>query len=179
MSVAMLLAVIGVLALAGFVLSRQKALASAGGNPRELHSLPNAYGWHGAIWVLIPALATFALWLIVQPMVVENRISANLPTEMVADDSARLAAEKAAADKAAAGKAVAEKAAAEKQAEDLRARDLVARIIQARVHVDLGGSLFEQLGGFAEDMDQLEDWNLWTRYECCKRKTEIFLFAVP
>ena len=22
-------------------------------------------------------------------------------------------------------------------------------------------------------------WNMWTRYECCKRKTEIFLFAVP
>jgi len=25
-------------------------------------------------------------------------------------------------------------------------------------------SLFERFGGFAEDMDQLEDWNLWTRY---------------
>jgi GT2 family glycosyltransferase len=25
-------------------------------------------------------------------------------------------------------------------------------------------SLFEQHGGFDEDMDQLEDWNLWTRY---------------
>ena len=25
-------------------------------------------------------------------------------------------------------------------------------------------SLYERLGGFAEDMDQLEDWNLWTRY---------------
>lgn len=24
--------------------------------------------------------------------------------------------------------------------------------------------LFERYGGFAEDMDQLEDWNLWTRY---------------
>jgi GT2 family glycosyltransferase len=24
--------------------------------------------------------------------------------------------------------------------------------------------LYEQYGGFAEDMDQLEDWNLWTRY---------------
>lgn len=71
MSVAMLLAVIGVLALAGFVLSRQRALASAGGNPRELHSLPNAYGWHGVIWVLVPALVTFVLWLIVQPMVVK------------------------------------------------------------------------------------------------------------
>ncbi len=25
-------------------------------------------------------------------------------------------------------------------------------------------ALYERLGGFAEDMDQLEDWNLWTRY---------------
>ncbi len=25
-------------------------------------------------------------------------------------------------------------------------------------------SLYEKHGGFAEDMDQLEDWNLWTRY---------------
>jgi GT2 family glycosyltransferase len=25
-------------------------------------------------------------------------------------------------------------------------------------------SLYEKYGGFAEDMDQLEDWNLWTRY---------------
>ena len=25
-------------------------------------------------------------------------------------------------------------------------------------------SLYQQHGGFAEDMDQLEDWNLWTRY---------------
>jgi hypothetical protein len=25
-------------------------------------------------------------------------------------------------------------------------------------------SLYERYGGFAEDMEQLEDWNLWTRY---------------
>lgn len=25
-------------------------------------------------------------------------------------------------------------------------------------------SLYQRFGGFAEDMDQLEDWNLWTRY---------------
>lgn len=25
-------------------------------------------------------------------------------------------------------------------------------------------TLFEEIGGFAEDMDQLEDWNLWTRF---------------
>ncbi len=25
-------------------------------------------------------------------------------------------------------------------------------------------SLYQRFGGFAEDMEQLEDWNLWTRY---------------
>ena len=89
MSVSLLFAVIAVLALAGFFLSRQRAMASANGNPRELHSLPNYYGWNGAIWVLLPALTGLVLWLIVQPMIVENRISANLPAELVADDAAR------------------------------------------------------------------------------------------
>jgi hypothetical protein len=28
-------------------------------------------------------------------------------------------------------------------------------------------SLYERHGGFDEDMDQLEDWNLWTRYTLC------------
>ena len=89
MSVSLLFAVIAVLAVAGFFLSRQRAMASANGNPRELHSLPNYYGWNGAIWVLLPALTGLVLWLIVQPMIVENRISANLPAELVADDAAR------------------------------------------------------------------------------------------
>jgi phosphate transport system permease protein len=89
MSVLMLLSAVAVLALAAFFLSRQRALTSAGGNPRLLHSLPGYYGWNGAIWVLIPALGALALWLIVQPMVIENRISADLPAELVADDAAR------------------------------------------------------------------------------------------
>ena len=89
MSVLMLLSAVAVLALAAFFLSRQRALTSAGGNARLLHSLPGYYGWNGAIWVLIPSLGALALWLIVQPMVIENRISADLPAELVADDAAR------------------------------------------------------------------------------------------
>lgn len=89
MSVSLLLAVIGVLAVAAFVLARQRALASAKGAPRDLHSLPNYYGWFGAVCVLLPALIGLALWLVIQPMVVENRISADLPAELVADASAR------------------------------------------------------------------------------------------
>lgn len=89
MSVIMLLAAIAVLALAAFVLARQRALATAEGNPRLLHSLPSYYGWNGAIWVLLPAFGALALWLVIQPMVIENRITANLPAAIVADDAAR------------------------------------------------------------------------------------------
>ena len=83
MSVLLLLIVIIVLSIAAFVLCRQRALASVQGNPRDLHSLPNYYGWHGAIMVALPAFAGLLLWLIVQPMVVENRISGYFPPENI------------------------------------------------------------------------------------------------
>jgi phosphate transport system permease protein len=85
MSVLMLLAAVATLALAAFFLARQRSLASVQGNARLLHSRPGYYGWFGAISVLVPALATLILWLIVQPMVIEARISAALPANLVAD----------------------------------------------------------------------------------------------
>lgn len=85
MSVLMLLAVVAVLAVAAFLLARQRALASVQGNPKDLHSLPGYYGWYGAVSVLIPAFAALVLWLILQPMVIEARISAPLPADLVAD----------------------------------------------------------------------------------------------
>jgi phosphate transport system permease protein len=89
MSVLMSVAVIAVLALAAFFLARQRALASAGGNPRLLHSLPGYYGWYGAIFVGLPALAVLTLWLIAQPMVIERRVAATMPGTLVSDTTAR------------------------------------------------------------------------------------------
>lgn len=89
MSVFLILTVLGVLALAGFVLARQRAMALAGGDARRLHSRPNYYGWHGAIMAAVPAMLFLALWQIVQPMVIESRLSGMFPAEMVQDDSAR------------------------------------------------------------------------------------------
>lgn len=89
MSVPMTLAALLVLALAGFLLTRQRALATAGGNPRLLHSLPAYYGWFGAIRVLVPGLVTLALWLVLQPLVIETRIAATLPPAVTADPAAR------------------------------------------------------------------------------------------
>ena len=63
---------VGVIATAGYVLGRQRALASAGGNHRMLHSLPSYYGWNVALTVLTPAFGLLALWLLVQPAVVER-----------------------------------------------------------------------------------------------------------
>jgi phosphate transport system permease protein len=70
MSTLLLIAVVLVLAIAAFVLARARALASAGGDPRALHSLPAAYGWHGALMVLLPAFAVLLIWLVAQPIVI-------------------------------------------------------------------------------------------------------------
>lgn len=89
MSVFLILTVLGVLALAGFVLSRQRAMALVGGDARRLHSRPQYYGWHGAIMAGVPALLFLAVWQIAQPMVIEGRLEGMFPAEMVQDDSAR------------------------------------------------------------------------------------------
>jgi phosphate transport system permease protein len=87
MSVLLLLVIVAVLAMAGFVLCRQRVLASVQGEPKSLHSLPAYYGWHGAIMVLVPAFAALALWLMIQPFIIENQIVGMLPPSMVADGS--------------------------------------------------------------------------------------------
>jgi phosphate transport system permease protein len=89
MSVFLLLVVIAVLSVAGYVLCRQRALKSVDGNVRRLHSLPGYYGWFGFILASVPALLALALWLIIQPLVIERQLSGFFPPEMIADPSAR------------------------------------------------------------------------------------------
>ncbi|MFV1440706.1 MULTISPECIES: phosphate ABC transporter permease subunit PstC [unclassified Phaeobacter] len=81
--------VIALIALSGlgFVLGRKRALASAGGDAKALHSLPAYYGHNVAFSALVPALAVLAIWTLVQPMVIENRVSAMIPAEMVPENS--------------------------------------------------------------------------------------------
>ncbi len=84
MTVLFLLIVVAVLAGAAFVLCRQRVMASVQGDPKLLHSLPMYYGWNGTIMVLLPALGGLVLWLLIQPMVIEGRIAAALPPDMMA-----------------------------------------------------------------------------------------------
>lgn len=81
-----LVLIVLVLAISGYVIGRSRALQSAGGNSRGLHSLPSFYGWNVAIKVMIPTFVLLAIWSVVQPMVVENAVSHMIPKEHVSAD---------------------------------------------------------------------------------------------
>ena len=69
------------IAVAAFLLGRQRSLALAGGRGQRssLHSLPGYYGYFTAIWSLLPALAVMLLWLLLDDRVIVAALIGNLP----------------------------------------------------------------------------------------------------
>lgn len=89
MPVLWLVLVMLVLAVAGYVIGRGKALGSAGGDSRAMHSLPFYYGANVVIMTLVPALMILVVWLLVQPLYIDTRISKTLPPEAIAQSTTR------------------------------------------------------------------------------------------
>ena len=89
MAVSLTLLLVLAIAGAAFVLGRRRALASAGGDPLALHSLPRIYGTNAAIFAALPALLLLVLWLLVQPILVDSRISAQIPETAIPDAGTR------------------------------------------------------------------------------------------
>ena len=81
-----------VLALAAicFVLGRGRALASADGNIRNLHSLPSYYGWNAAIWAAGPAILVLLVWLIAQPVMINRAVAPLMVTDAASAGSGEL-----------------------------------------------------------------------------------------
>lgn len=77
------------LATVGFFAGRMRALQSAGGDARDLHSLPVYYGMNVALSALIPALAVLVIWFFAQPMLVESRVSSTIPAELIPENTTR------------------------------------------------------------------------------------------
>jgi phosphate transport system permease protein len=90
MTVFFLILILLGLGVVGFFLGRGRALSFASGDARRLHSLPNYYGWHGAIMAFLPALLLLTLWIIVQPFVIERQIAGMFPAEQFATESDRI-----------------------------------------------------------------------------------------
>lgn len=91
MSIGLLALIVLALAVLGFILGRRLAVKKVGGDIRQLHSLPGYYGQTVFLFTAVPALALLALWLLLQPVVIENRVGAMItPADIPAGSSANL-----------------------------------------------------------------------------------------
>tara|TARA_R110002072_G_scaffold6690_15_gene38377 strand:+ start:1556 stop:3058 length:1503 start_codon:yes stop_codon:yes gene_type:complete len=81
-SIALIIAVLGI-AVIGYVATRNRAMARAGGDARNLHSLPNYYGMTAAMFAAVPALGVMVIWLLAQPMVVQNSVLPLIPASEI------------------------------------------------------------------------------------------------
>jgi phosphate transport system permease protein len=84
MDLTTLLLALALLAAVSFALGRQRAIGSVGGQKaiRELHSLPNYYGYYAAIWCGVPGLLLIAFWLVAGDSLLIDRVVAGLPEDL-------------------------------------------------------------------------------------------------
>ncbi len=92
MSVGLLSLIVLIISAIGYFVARSRAMKSAGGNARALHSLPSYYGQAAFLFTAVPALLMMAAWLLIQGPMIEARVIGQLGSEVAADaTSAKLA----------------------------------------------------------------------------------------
>lgn len=77
------------IAVAGYFVAKARVLQSAGGDSRNMHSLPTYYGGNVAIKAAVPAFFVLILWLLIQPFVINNTISKMIPDSAIAESASR------------------------------------------------------------------------------------------
>ncbi len=87
MSIGLLFLILIALAVVGYVLGQRRAVASVGGDVRNLHSLPSFYGRITALTVAVPALLLVAVWLVAQPLYIERQAFALIDPADIPDGS--------------------------------------------------------------------------------------------
>lgn len=89
MNTGILILIVLALGLGGYLIGRRRAVAAAQGDIRKLHSLPGYYGQSVALFTVVPAALLMVVWLIVQPVLIETRVSASLADTDIAEGSSR------------------------------------------------------------------------------------------
>ncbi|MGR3802362.1 phosphate ABC transporter permease subunit PstC [Marinibacterium profundimaris] len=87
MPLSLLIAIILIIGVVGYVLGRRRAMASAGGDSRGLHSLPVYYGSNVLLSVLVPAFAFIIIALIVIPLYIDTHVSAMITEADIGEGS--------------------------------------------------------------------------------------------
>ena len=90
MSLTLIFGVLLLLTAFGFFLGRSRAVSTVGGRTQNLHSRPNYYGYYVALWCGLPALIIVALWLVLEPRILQAILVNNLTPEQRALPSAQL-----------------------------------------------------------------------------------------
>ncbi|MCW3781088.1 phosphate ABC transporter permease subunit PstC [Defluviimonas salinarum] len=91
MNIAVLVLIVLAISAAGYVLGRHRALSGAQGDRRNLHSLIGYYGQTVFLFASVPALFLLAVWLFLQPMLIEARVGAMIqPSDIPEGGSATL-----------------------------------------------------------------------------------------
>lgn len=86
-SVSVLILIVLGLAVLGYFVMRSRAIASGGGDARVLHSLPSYYGYNAGMLVAVPAFLVLGIWMLVQPMLVQNIVIQLIPDRVVSEGS--------------------------------------------------------------------------------------------
>ena len=86
-STTLLVAIVLILTVLAYGLVRSRAMSSVSGDARKLHSLPNYYGYNAAMLTAIPALFVLAIWMLVQPMLIQNAVIDMIPQSAVNEGS--------------------------------------------------------------------------------------------
>lgn len=89
MALSWLLLILLAFAVIGYFAGRSRALASAGGDARDLHSLPSYYGYNVALTALVPALGILVVWLLAQPMIVNSTVTGMIPDHAIPEGADR------------------------------------------------------------------------------------------
>lgn len=83
MTIGLLLLIVLGLAALGYAIGRRRAFTQSGGDIRGLHSLPGYYGQSVFLFTAVPALLLFGVWMFLQPIFIEGRVSALITAEDV------------------------------------------------------------------------------------------------
>lgn len=87
MSLFWLIVIVLAIAAVGYFVGRARALASAGGDMRSLHSLPSYYGSNVAMKAAVPAFLILIAWLLAQPFYINNTVSQMIPEASIGEGS--------------------------------------------------------------------------------------------
>ena len=89
MSSLLIVILVFVIATVGYAMGVRRALSSAGGDQRILHSLKGYYGQNVALMVIVPSFLLLAAWMIVQPLLIDQSVFGMLVGDTAADGASR------------------------------------------------------------------------------------------